>query len=127
MPNTGLQQFWQSKPCADHTIPTSEEITMLRNYVIFCHQNITTIAQDKFFIPSVVDCHGFLKEMKITQDIVNTIEIATRELSECELWHALRNSRLTSSKFGKILHHRPSTDSRRYGLWQANAACTPSN
>ena len=64
MPNTGLQQFWQSKPCADHTIPTSEEITMLWNYVIFSHQKITTIAQDKFFKPSVVDCHGFLKEMK---------------------------------------------------------------
>ena len=47
MPNTGLQQFWQSKPCAGHTIPTSEEITMLWNYVIFSHQKITTIAQDK--------------------------------------------------------------------------------
>ena len=49
--------------------------------------------------------------MKITQDIVDTIEIATREQSECELWHALRNGRLTSSKFGEILRRRPSTDS----------------
>ena len=71
--------------------------------------------------------------MKITQDIVDTIEIATREQSECELWHALRNGRLTSIKFWEILLPRPSTYSRRlvrdimHGLWQANAACTPSN
>ena len=64
-------------------------------------------------MPSVVECYGFLKEMKITQDIVDTIEIATREQSEGELWHALRNGRLTSSKFGEILRRRPSTDSRR--------------
>ena len=40
MPNTGLQQFWQSKPCADHTMPTSEEITVLWDYVIFSHQKL---------------------------------------------------------------------------------------
>ena len=113
MPNTGLLQFWQSKPCTDHTIPTTEEITMLWNYVIFSHQKITSITRDKFFMPSVVDCHGYLREMKITQDIVDTIEMATREQSECELWYALRNGRLTSSKFGEILRRRPSTDSRR--------------
>ena len=79
----------------------------------FLSSKITTIVQDKFFIPSVVDCHGALREMKITQEIVDTIEIATHEQSESELWHALHNGRLTSSKFGKILRCRPSTDSRR--------------
>ena len=79
----------------------------------FLSSKITTIVQDKFFIPSVVDCHGSLREMKITQEIVDTIEIATHEQSESELWHALHNGRLTSSKFGKILRCRPSTDSRR--------------
>ena len=63
-------------------------------------------------MPSVVDFHGYLREMKITQDIVDTIEMATREQSECELWYALRNGRLTSSKIGEILRRRPSTDSR---------------
>ena len=38
---------------------------------------VTTIAQEKFFIPSVVDCHGFLREMKLTQDVIDKIEIAT--------------------------------------------------
>ena len=78
----------------------------------FAHQKITTIARDKFFMPSVVDCHGFLREMKITQDIVDIIEIATRKQSESELWHTLHNGRLTSSRFGEILCRRPSTDSR---------------
>ena len=67
-------------------------------------------------MPSVLECHGYLREMnlmKITQYVVDTIEIATRGQLECELWHALRNGRYTSSKFGEILRRRPSTDSRR--------------
>ena len=81
--------------------------------LFFSHQTVTTIAQEKFFIPSVVDCHGFLREVKLTQDVIDKIEIATRKQSESELWHALHNGRLTSSKFGEILRRRPSTDSRR--------------
>ena len=50
--------------------------------------------------------------MKITQDTVNTKEIATCEQSEYELWHALCIGKLTISKFGEILWHRPSNDSR---------------
>ena len=63
-------------------MPTSEEMAMLWNYVIFSHQKITTIAQDKFFMPSVEDHHRFLSEMKITQGVVDLIEIATRKQLE---------------------------------------------
>ena len=49
-------------------------------------------------MPSVEDCHRFLSEMKITQGVVDLIEIATHKQSESELWHALRHGRLTSSQ-----------------------------
>ena len=113
VPDTGLKQFWLSKPCTDHIMLTSEELAMLWNYVIFSNQMVTTIAQEKIFIPFVVDCHGFLRVMKLTQDVIDKIEIATRKQSESELWNALRNGRLTSPRFGEILRRRPSTDSRR--------------
>ena len=59
----------------------------------------------------------------MTQDLVDKIEIATQKQSESELWHAFGNGRLTSSKFSEILHHRPSTDSRRL-VWDIMAFTT---
>ena len=38
VPDTGLKQFWLTKPCTDHTMPTSEELAILWNYVIFSIQ-----------------------------------------------------------------------------------------
>ena len=42
--------------------------------------------------------------MKLPLDVVQKIEAATRGQSASELWYALRNGRLTSSRFGEILH-----------------------
>jgi len=36
----------------------------------------------------------------------------TRQQSASELWQAMRNGQLTSSRFGEILKHRPTTDSQ---------------
>ena len=51
--------------------------------------------------------------MKLSHSKVTAIEAATRAQSESELWMALRNGRLTSSRFGKILRRRVTTDSTR--------------
>ena len=51
--------------------------------------------------------------MKLPLDEVAMIEEATRGQSENELWFAIRNGRLTSSKFGEIFHRRQSTHPRR--------------
>ena len=37
------------------------------------------------------------------------LEEATRTQSKCPLWHAARRVRLTASKFGVLLHRRPTT------------------
>ena len=54
-----------------------------------------------------------MKSMTLSQEEVDQIEKATREQTDSKLWHALRNGRLTSSRFGEILHRRQTTDSRR--------------
>ena len=51
--------------------------------------------------------------MKLSSSEVEVIEAATRQQSASELWQAMRNGRLTSSRFGEILKRRPTTDSRR--------------
>jgi len=51
--------------------------------------------------------------MKLSPNEVVRIEEATRDQSENELWFALRNRKITSSKFGEILHRGELTDSRR--------------
>ncbi len=55
---------------------------------------------------------------------MEAIEGATYGQADNDLWFALRNGRITSSRFGEILHCRQSTDSRRlvkdimgYGGW----------
>ena len=50
--------------------------------------------------------------MKLDTDDTEKIEEATRDQSDSELWHALRNGRLTSSRFGEIRNRKEMTDSR---------------
>ena len=49
----------------------------------------------------------------ISHDAVKNIEIATYGQADNNLWFALCNGRLTSSRFGEIMHHCESTNSRR--------------
>lgn len=108
VPNTGLQQFWLSN-CPDSTINSE----MLWHHVIFSHMHASTLMQENFFNPTLAQCYDYLSHMKLLQDEVAMIEEATQGQSDNELWFAIRNGRLTSSKFGEILHRRESTDPRR--------------
>ena len=71
------------------------------------------ISAREFFNPTLAQCYDYLSHMKLLQDEVAVIEEATQGQSDNELWFAIRNGRLTSSKFGEILHRRESTDPRR--------------
>ena len=72
--------------------------------MIFSHDKLSSVVCDKFFTPTTADCYGYLGQMKLPVDVVENIEAATRQQSECELWFALWNGRITSSRFGEILH-----------------------
>ena len=65
------------------------------------------------FIPTLADYCKYLDSMKLPLDVVQKIEAATCRQSASELWYALCNGRLTSSRFGEILHQRSSTNSGR--------------
>ena len=73
---------------------------------------VSRIIHSKFFVPTLSECYNYFQEMSMPFETVQKIEIVTRGQSECELWHLLHNGRLTSSKFGEILHCKPSTDPR---------------
>ena len=72
----------------------------------------STLVQENFYSPTLAQCHDYLSHMKLLQEVA-MIEEATRGQSENELWFAIRNGRLTSSKFGEILNRQESTDPRK--------------
>ena len=49
------------------------------------------IVRDKFFTPTTADCYAYLGQMKLPVDVVENIEAAIHQQSECELWFALWN------------------------------------
>lgn len=111
IPSTGLRQFWRSKMSNEST--GVECFESLWSHVLFCHDTVSYNMQSKYFTPTVADCYKYLDTMKLPIDIVQKIEAATNGQSTSQLWYAMRNGRLTSSRFGEILHRRSSTDSRR--------------
>ena len=106
VPSTGLQQFWRS--CNTSKVATLTK--SLWSHVIYSQIHPMTLHR---FSPSTDDCHKYLDSTRLPMSTVEDIEIATRDQSDCELWYALRNGRVTSSRFGEILHRRPTTNSRR--------------
>ena len=112
-PRTGLQQFWKSKTSDESLDVEYTDSSSLWSHVIFCHDHASSPMQPKYFTPTVTDCYKYLDHMKLPLNVVQKIEAVTRGQSTSELWYAMRNGRLTSSKFGEILHRRPSTNSRR--------------
>ena len=51
--------------------------------------------------------------MKLSQSEVASIGFATCGQATNKLWFALHNGRITSSRFGEILHRKSSTDPQR--------------
>ena len=111
VPYTGLQQFWGSNSTSHSAGCVNSEI--LWHHVIFSHAHASTMVQDNFFTPTLAQCYVHLSHMKLSPDEVARIEAATRDQSECELWFALRNGRITSSKFGENFNRQDSTDPKR--------------
>ena len=108
VPSTGLQQFWVLN-CPSSTI----NYEMLWRHVIFSHMHASSLVQENFYNPKLAQYYDYLHHMKLRLDEVAMIEEATWGQSENELWFAIRNGRLTISKFGEILHRRQSTHPRR--------------
>ena len=112
MPGTGLQQFWKTRP-SEKAIPTENRLPALWNYVLFWHDNASSVSCEKFFTPTEGQCTEYFSNLTLSYDEVEAIEVATRGQADNDLWFALCNGRLTSSRFGEIIHRRHSTDPRR--------------
>ena len=111
MPGTGLQQFWKTRPL--EKVISGNQLSTLWNYVLFWHENASSVSYEKFFTPTEEQCTEYAGNQTLSYDEVEAIEAATLGQAENNLWFALRNGRLTSSRFGEIMHRRQSTDPRR--------------
>ena len=74
----------------------------------------SSLVQENFYNATLAQCFDYLSymHMKFPLDKVAMIEEATWGQSENELRFAIRNRRLTSSKFGEVLHRQQSTHPR---------------
>ena len=105
VPSTGLTQFWKFRAT---TLNMSD--SMLWNHVLFSQEHSTTLNCERLFEPTTQQCYEYLSKAKIDIHVVESIEGATRDQSDNELWHALRNGRLTSSRFGEIKNRKQAED-----------------
>ena len=108
MPCSGLQHFW----CDGPNTETNPSDVSLWSHVLFSHGSLNSTIK-KVVDPTPIVCQQFVQSMKLSSREVAAIEAATREQSGSALWQAIRNGRLTSSRFGEILKRRQTTDSRR--------------
>ena len=108
MPCTGLQHFW----CDGPNTEINPGDVSLWSHVLFSHGSMNSTIK-KVVDPTPIVCQQFLLSMKLSCTEVAAIEAATREQSDSALWQAIRNGRLTSSRFSEIVKRRQTTDSRR--------------
>ena len=107
---SGLLQFWlRNDNRVGQDVSAKNDLCSL---VIFSFAKLSTVNRAKFAEPTEVDCRNLVAEMQLSGDLRSAVEEQTRRQGGCELWHDLRNGRLTSSRFGEILHRRDTTDPR---------------
>ncbi len=59
------------------------------------------------------ECEVFVADQVIDQKTVDVVERSTRGQAGNDIWHLVRYGRLTSSRFGELLHRRETTSSTR--------------
>ena len=64
-PCTGLQQFWRSKASNESVDAEYKDCSLLWSHVIFCHDNVSSSVQPKYFTPTVTDCYKYLDRVKL--------------------------------------------------------------
>ena len=91
------------------TTSDSLESSRLWSHVIFCYEK-AAMFQRKFFTPTTQQCYEYINSMKLSLTEAESIELSTCGQATNKLWVAPHNGRITSSRFGEILHRRASTD-----------------
>ena len=112
MPITGLKQFWERNAIQQQSEQPKETFSPW-NFVIFSHEQYVEFQKEFDDVPTREQCYEYMQSMTLSMEEAGRIEEMTREQADSKLWHALHNGRLTSSRFGEILHRRQTTDPRR--------------
>ena len=121
VPDSGLRQFWQlcdrqpAKGQGEANPSPSAELLQqqLSAQVIFSHERADKVDTSALVEPTLQDCRDFVSAMVLPASLASAIEENTRGQADNELWHSLRNGRITSSRFAEVCRRRPTTDPKR--------------
>jgi len=84
---------------------TGNQLSYLWNHVLFWHENASSVSCEKFFSPTDEKCYEYFSNLKFSYVEVEAIEAGTCGQIDNDLWFALHNGRLISSRFGEIIYH----------------------
>ena len=114
-PESGLFKFWidpEHQPL--HQPPPVLDLdkdTHFEDLILFSRDRGSSFAGESVATPHLES--EIMARFSLSLDVVAEVESATREQASCPLWHDLRNGRITSSRFGEVLHRRETTDPKR--------------
>ena len=109
--NSGLLQFWGSDEEIRLAAQQEQDDGELEALVLFTKEKAADVQPPADNpTPSLDDCIQFSEGMRLSSDLIQRVEEATRNQASCKLWHDLRNGRITSSRFSEIRRRRTGTN-----------------
>ena len=126
-PDSGLLQYWDyglghqgSRPSSTPLLkPTSgteeDEHLAIESLILFNEGKALQFTMPEHVpSPSDLELDELMAEFKvISPNLLQSVEERTRGQATNQLWFDIRNGRITSSRFGQVLHRRDSTPSER--------------
>ena len=124
-PTSGIRHFWPS--ASDDSATNTSTVTPTNDVSVssFLYPLIVYQASQPLSLPDTVLeladvdpdctvfkelCHLFESQQVISEELSKQIEQLTVMQSESSLWCDIHNGRITSSRFGQIVHRRETTD-----------------
>ena len=121
-PASGMKHFWVDRAdFVEGAMPESLSVSQTLEPLIIYQVSKPSCLPDTVVDITDIDpgctvfkelCYLYEEQQVLSEELYNQIEMLTVTHRQCDLWHDLHNGRITSSKFGQIVHRRETTDTR---------------
>ena len=118
-PESGLFTFWgdiSDTPNSATNVVSNLVGTVLEPLILYSKDALHKFLPESAVTDNVVTeemCTAFVSDQTLSPDTAACVERSTRGQAKNGIWHLLRNGRITSSRFGEILHRKASTSGDR--------------
>ena len=117
-PDSAIFSFWDDLPTGTMSSTTQGIEDVLAGTALEPLVFYTSSHAERYMEASCCDVREatvqkFVEDQVLDVATVGVVERSTRGQAANEIWHLIRNGRLTSSRFGEILRRRDSTPSNR--------------